>query len=72
MVKEGNRKSTKQPEKDRQRERRREGGRKRERGRERARELHAIRITSGIPQLGYVLFVAQLIGAMSMHIQNSK
>lgn len=49
----------------------RKRGRKRERERDRARELHAIRITSSIPQFGYVIFVAQLIGARSMHILNS-
>lgn len=49
-------------------EREREGGRERER--DRARELHAIRITSSITQFGYVIFVAQLIGAGSMHILN--
>lgn len=46
------------------------GERKRERERDRARELHAIRITSSIPQFGYVIFVAQLIEARSMHILN--
>lgn len=50
------------------REREREGGR--ERKRDRARELHAIRITSSIPQFGYVIFVAQLMRARSMHILN--
>lgn len=44
--------------------------RKREEERNRARELHAIRITSSIPQFGYVIFVAQSIGARSMHILN--
>lgn len=46
------------------------GERNRERERDRARELHAIRITSSIPQFGYVIFVAQLIEARSMHILN--
>lgn len=50
----GNRKSMRQPERERQRDR--------------ARELHAIKITSSIPQFGYVIFVAQLTGARSMHI----
>lgn len=38
------------------------------REREREQELHAIRITSSKPQFGYVISVAQLIGARSMHI----
>lgn len=40
------------------------------RERDRARELHAIRITSIISNLGYVIFVAQLTDATSMHILN--
>lgn len=44
--------------------------RKRERERDRARELHAIRITSIISKLGYVIFVAQLTDVRSMHILN--
>lgn len=54
--------SMRQPQKHRKR-----GRRKRER--DRARELHAIRITSSIPQFGYVIFVAQWGGgARSMHV----
>lgn len=67
------RKSMRQPEKDRwweERKKEREAEKKRERERDRARELHAIRITSSIPQFGYVIFVAQLIGVRSMHILN--
>lgn len=41
-----------------------------ERERDRARKLHAIRITSIISNLGYVIFVAQLTDATSMHILN--
>lgn len=61
--------SMRQPERDTWREAR-ERVRERGRERDRARELHAIRITSSIPQSGYVIFVAQLIEGRSMHILN--
>lgn len=62
-----------QPERERETHMKRGKGKsQRERGRQRdrARELHAIRITSSIPQFGYVIFVAQLIEVRSMHILN--
>ena len=55
--------SMRQPQKHRKR-----GRRKRER--DRARELHAIRITSSIPQFGYVIFVAQWGGGCEVHARS--